>query len=122
MDTQSIITSKAGVQKIGMRVSEELPKVKDTNVNFRDRLNDILLTEKHNLINYQTAINEIINDDLRNVFIDGRNKVQDLHTRIFSELFNLGEYQADVAATPQIKDTFDVFSDYKTQLPYQQLS
>ncbi|MFZ5987031.1 MAG: spore coat protein [Bacillota bacterium] len=120
MDTQSIVTTKIGVQKIGKQVSGELPKVKDPNINLRDRLNDILLDQKHILVNYQIAINEIINDDLRNLLIDNRNKIQGAHTGFFNEMFNLGEYQADVATTPQIQDTFDVFNNYKTQLPYKQ--
>lgn len=117
MDTQSIVTSKIGVQKIGKQVSDELPKVKDANVNLRDRINDILLTEKHNLVNYQIAINEMINDDLRKLLIDNRNKIQGAHTIFFEELFNLGEYQADVATNPQVRDAFDVFDSYRTQLP-----
>jgi hypothetical protein len=120
MDTQSTVTSKTGVQKIGKTVSNELPKVKDANINTRDRLNDILLTEKHNLTSYQIAINEIINDDLRKVIINNRNSLQDGHTRFFNELFNLGEYQADAAIPAQIKDTFDVFSNYKSQFPFKQ--
>ncbi len=117
MDTQSTITSKAGVQKIGKKVSGVLPQVKDESFNLRDRLNDVLLTEKHNLVNYQVAIDEIINDDLRNLLIDNRSRVQNTHTTLFNELFNLGEYQADTATPPQIRDAYDVFSGYKTQLP-----
>lgn len=120
MDTQSLVTSKVGVQKIGKKVSNELPKEKDANINLRDKLNDILMVEKHNLVSYQIAINEIINDDLRTLLIENRNKIQAMHTGFFNELFDLGEYQADVATTPQIKDTFDVFSGYKTQLPFKQ--
>jgi Coat F domain. len=120
MDTQLTVTSKKGVQKIGKTVSEQLPKVKDVNLNVRDKLNDILFFEKHNLVNYQIATNEIINDDLRNLLIDNHNRVQNAHTAFFNELFNLGEYQADVATNPQISDIFDVFSGYKTQLPFNQ--
>lgn len=120
MDTQLTVTSKIGVQKIGKTVSDELPKVKDANFNLRDRLNDILLTEKHNLVNYQIGINEIINDDLRSVLMNNRNNIQSAHTRFFEELFNLGEYQADVATNPQIRDIIDVFNGYRTQLPVQQ--
>lgn len=120
MDTQSTVTSKAGVLKIGKQVSNELPKVKDANINLRDRLNDILFTEKHNLVSYQVAINEIINDDLRKIITDNRNSIQDAHSRIFNEMFNLGEYQADIATNAQIADTYDVFSNYKTQFPFKQ--
>ena len=120
MDTRTTITSKAGVQKIGKTVSAEFPKVKDPSINVRDKLNDVLLIEKHNLVSYQIAINEIINDDLLNLLINNRNKLQGIHTIAFNDLFNLGEYQADIATAPQIADTFDVFNGYQTQLPSQQ--
>ncbi len=118
MDTQSIVTSKTGVQKIGRTVSDAFPIVKDANVNLRDRLNDILTTEKHSLINYQYAINEMLNDDLRNLLIDNRNKTQGAQIGLANQLFDLGEYQADVADRPKIQDAFEVFSNYKAQLPY----
>ena len=120
MDTQLTITTKTGVQKIGKQVSGELPKVKDPNINLRDRLNDSLLDEKHILVNYQIAINEAINDDLRNLLIDNRSKIQGAHTGFFNEMFNLGKYQADVATSAQINDMLDIFNGYKTQLPYKQ--
>ena len=120
MDTQSTVTTRTGVQKIGRPVSNELPMVKDQNVNVRDRLNDILSTEKHNLLNYQIAVNEMIDDDLRKVLFDNRNRIQDMQVRYFNELFNLGEYQADVASTEQITDTVQVFTNYRGQLPFQQ--
>lgn len=118
MDTNLTVTSKTGAQKIGVPVSSELPKVKDPTINVRDRLNDVLLTEKHNLISYQIGINEVVNDDLRNVVISNRNKIQDMHTRFFNEMFNLGEYQVDIATNIQISDSVQVFNNYKVQLPY----
>jgi hypothetical protein len=120
MDTQLIVTSKMGVQKIGKTVSPELPKVKDININIRDKMNDILFYEKHNLVSYQIAINEVINDDLRTLLINNRNNIQSAHINFFNELFNLGEYQADIATKPQISDINDIFSGYKTQLPLSQ--
>jgi hypothetical protein len=35
MDTQFVVTTKAGLQKIGRQVSDELPKVKDATINLR---------------------------------------------------------------------------------------
>lgn len=119
MDTNKTITSKLGVQKVGNKVTDELPKVKDPSINFRDTLNDALSAEKHILVNYQIAINEIINDDLRGLLVKNRNDLQSIHTRIFDEMFNIGEYQADIATSPQINDVLDVFNGYKTQLPSQ---
>jgi hypothetical protein len=118
MDTQSTVTGKTGVIKIGKKVSNELPKTKDPSINIRDILNECLASEKHSLVNYQIGINEIINDDLRDILIGNRNNLQTIHTNLFSELFNLGEYQADMAMMPQIQDTADIFNNYTVQLPF----
>jgi len=118
MDTQNVVTTKSGVQKIGKPVSNELPKVKDPNMNLRDRLNDLLLDEKQMLLNYQIAINEMINDDLRDLLKNNRDIIQGAHVGFYNDLFNLGEYQSDVATIPQISDTLDIFNNYKTQLPF----
>lgn len=117
MDTQSTVTSKTGVQKIGVKVTNELPKVKDQSINVRDKINDVLSTEKHNLVNYQIAVNEMINDDLRGVLVQNRNNLQCVHTTLFNEMFSMGEYQADAATVQQVSDIYDVFSNYKTQMP-----
>lgn len=117
MDTGQIVTTKTGIMKIGKPVSNQLPKVKDASFNVRDRLNDVLLNEKHNLASYQTAINEVINDDLRMVLQRNCDRTQGLQIAFFNEMFNLGEYQADVAQPLLINDTVDVFTNYKGQLP-----
>lgn len=120
MNMQSTIVSKTGVQKIGKPVSSEFPKAKDANVNVRDRFNDVLNDAKNMLVNYQTAINEMIDNETRQLLISNRNNLQGLHDRFFTELFNLGEYQADMATVAQVADIVDVFNDYKTQLPFKQ--
>lgn len=122
MNTQSIITSKNGVQQIGISkavANPKLPQTKDPTINVRDRINDVLLTEKHNLVSYQIGLNEIIDDDLRNVITSNRNNLQGLQVKFFNELFNMGEYKADVASSSQIADTAETFSNYKVQLPNQ---
>lgn len=118
MDTQNVVTTKGGVQKIGKQVSDELPKVKDATINLRDRLNDMLLDEKQLLNNYQTAINEMINDDLRDLLVGNRNSIQGAQISFYNDMFNLGEYQSDIATPQQISDTLNVFNNYKTQLPF----
>ncbi|SNS40165.1 Coat F domain-containing protein [Anaerovirgula multivorans] len=120
MNTEQTITSKAGVQKIGKTVSNELPQVKDPSINIRDKLNDILLMEKHNLVSYQIGINEMINDDLRQIVINNRDQLQQIHTRYFNEMFNLGEYQANVAVNAEVADLVEIFTGYQTQFPLQQ--
>lgn len=120
MDTQSSVMSKSGVQKIGKPVSPEFPKEKDANVNVRDRFNDVLADAKHVLVNYQIAINEMIDNDARQLLMGNRDNLQALHDGFFTELFNLGEYQADMATNAQIADVADVFNGYKTQFPFKQ--
>lgn len=120
MDFQSTVTSKTGVQKLGKQVSGQLPQVKDPNMNYRDRLNDMLLSEKYSLVGYQQCINEVIDPQLRQLVINNRNKLQDLQITLFTELFNLGEYQANIATPAEVADVDDVFSGYTTQLPIQQ--
>lgn len=115
--TEQTVTSKAGVQKIGKQVSNKLPKVKDASINMRDRLNDALTCEKHMLIGYQTGLNEVICPRLRQVVTENRANLQGLQVRLFSELFELGEYQANIATPQEIADTLDVFAGYKSQLP-----
>lgn len=92
MNNQSVITSKNEVQQIGINkayTSPQLPQNKDATINVRDRANDILETEKHNLVSYQIGINEIIDDDLRNVVINNRNNIQGLQVKLFICLSNL---------------------------------
>lgn len=120
IDTQSVITSKAGVQKIGKQVSPELPKVKDASINIRDRLDDILNDEKHNLVRYQIAVDEAIEPGLYKMLNDNKSRIQGAQRRFFEQLFELGEYQADVATKPQIADAVDMFLNYKSQFPYKQ--
>ncbi|SCY81501.1 spore coat protein [Alkaliphilus peptidifermentans] len=120
MNTEQTVTSKTGVLKIGKSVSDKLPQVKDPSINIRDRLNDVLLLEKHSLVSYQIGINEIINDDLRQLVIKNRDNIQQLHTQCFNELFNLGEYQANAATKSEIADLVEIFKGYQVQLPLQQ--
>jgi hypothetical protein len=120
MNTQTTINSYNGVKQIGVStsVTNVLPKVKDATINIRDRVNDVLMTEKHNLVGYQVSINETIDDSLRNIMINNRNNLEAIHNKMFNELFNMGEYTADIASSQQIADTVQIFNNYKVQMPF----
>ena len=120
IDNNSIVTSPFGVQKIGKGKSPVLPKEKDPSFNLRDRLNDTLLTEKYVIEGYTTGSKEILDEQLYNVLIQNLNNLKQIQRYLFEEIFNLGEYQADIATPQQISDTLDVFTKYKIQLPYSQ--
>lgn len=118
MDTQSIITTKTGAVKIGKEVTAQLPKQKDATVNDRDRLNDILLHEKHMLTGYNTGINEVLDPTLLNLLQENRQQLQQVHQQMLEALFDMGEYTADIALPNQVADAYDIFNGYKTQFPY----
>lgn len=120
IDNNSIVTSPLGVQKIGKGKSPVLPKEKDPSFNLRDRLNDTLLSEKYVIEGYTTGSKEILDEQLYNTVIKNLNNLKQVQRYLFEELFNLGEYQADIATPQQISDTLEVFTKYKAHLPYPQ--
>ncbi|KUO59458.1 MAG: hypothetical protein APF84_19320 [Gracilibacter sp. BRH_c7a] len=120
IDTSSTVTSPFGVQKVGKGKSPVLPEEKDPSFNVRDRLNDVLLSEKHIIESYTTGSKEVLCQQLYNVVTENLSNLKLAQRHLFEELFNLGEYQADIAAQPQIDDALDMFTKYKVQLPYPQ--
>jgi hypothetical protein len=120
MDNRSTVTSKFGVQKIGKGKSPVLPKVKDTSINVRDRLNDVLDDEKRIIGAYITGLNEIIDQQLFDLIKKNIENCRLLQRKMFEQMFDLGEYQADTATPQQIEDALDMFNNYKVQLPYTQ--
>ena len=114
---QSTVTAKSGIQKLGNKVSDKFPQQKDPSINVRDRLNDALQMDKYILVGYQYGLNETIDPQLRQLLLKNRDRVQDAQIRLFTELFNVGEYQAIIASPGEVTDAYDVFSGYTTQLP-----
>ena len=118
IDTSSIVTSPMGVQKIGKGKSPVLPEEKDPSFNLRDRLNDTLLSEKHIIGSYTTSSKELLCQQLYSIATENLSNIKLAQRHLFEELFNLGEYQADLASQPQVDDALDMFTKYKVQLPY----
>ncbi|HBQ65075.1 MAG TPA: hypothetical protein DD727_09210 [Clostridiales bacterium] len=119
MDTQSTVTSRTGVQKIGKQPTENM-KMNGPEITPKDMLYDSLTANKQGLITYQTAINETISEDLKNLMLVNRDRIQWAQSAFFNELFNMGEYQAETATPPQVADAYEIFNGYRSQLPYQQ--
>lgn len=120
IDVSSTVTSAFGVQKIGKGKSPVLPDQKDSSFNLRDRLNDTLLSEKHIIESYTTGAKEVLCQQLYTIVTENLSNLKSAQRNLFEELFNLGEYQADIAAKPQLDDALDMFTKYKVQLPYPQ--
>jgi hypothetical protein len=120
MDNNSTVTSAFGVQKIGKGRSPLLPKEKDPSFNLRDRLNDILASEKYIMDGYRIGSNELIDEQLYNLVMSNLDQIKTCHRNMLTQIFDLGEYQADMATPAQITDAYDMFNKYKVQLPYPQ--
>ncbi|NLI91190.1 MAG: spore coat protein [Peptococcaceae bacterium] len=120
IDNTSTVTSPFGVQKIGKGKSPVLPKEKDSSYNLRDRLNDTLSSEKYIIESYTTGSKEILCEKLYTLVNNNLNSIKQLHRHLFEEIFNLGEYQADLATQQQVDDALDMFTKYQAQFPYSQ--
>ena len=120
IDVSSTVTSPFGVQKVGKGKSPVLPDEKDPSFNLRDRLNDTLLSEKHIIESYTTGAKEVLCQQLYTIVNENLSNLKSAQRHLFEELFNLGEYQADIAAQAQLDDALDMFTKYKVQLPYPQ--
>jgi hypothetical protein len=90
MDTQSTIVTKSGVQKIGKQATTQAKAANTPDVSFKDFMFDSLEGNKHGLALYQTAINEVMNEDLKNIFLESRDRVQWAQAAFTYELFNMG--------------------------------
>lgn len=84
----------------------------------RDFINDILTTEKHMTGSYSTALNEASHEslykDLNQIF----NETQDCQRQLFNVMFKKGWYSFDAADQQQLNQSYQQFSGYSNQFPY----
>ncbi|MDB5052569.1 MAG: hypothetical protein JWM44_619 [Bacilli bacterium] len=93
------------------------PKVKGPGMNDRDRINDILATEKSMSNGYNIGLNEMQNPKLRKTI---RDVLHDTHTsqeRLFDQMFQNGWYKMKVADTQEVEAAYKQFNNYHTQFP-----
>lgn len=86
----------------------------EAGLGLKDKLKDMMATEKQLLNHYQHAVNEVVSDDMRNLFLDNRNAVQGAHTGFYYDLFKLGACHADIATPRQISDAIKEFYQAET--------
>jgi spore coat protein CotF len=93
------------------------PQVKGPEMNDRDRINDILATEKHLTNGYCVGLNEMQNPKLRKVIQDVLKNTQDAQAQIFDQMFQKGWYKMKVADKQEVEATKTQFTNYSTQFP-----
>lgn len=92
---------------------------KDPNVNDRDRMQDLLSTEKYLTNSYDTAMNEASHEALFQVFKQNHSKCQDLERQVYTTMFTKGWYRLPVADAQSVADAFNKSRELQSQLPFQ---
>jgi spore coat protein CotF len=95
-----------------------LPQVKDANVNDRDRMQDLLATEKYMTQGYNISMNEAGHDALFQVLKQNHDDCQQLQRQIFNGMFKKGWYKLPVADAQSVAHTYNQFKQYQTQFPF----
>lgn len=94
------------------------PQVKGPEMNDRDRINDILATEKYLTQAFNTAVNEASNQQLYQMKLQILNELHDAQRQLFQLMHQKGWYKLEAANTNQIAQKAQQFANYQTQFPY----
>ncbi|GGK19580.1 hypothetical protein GCM10010965_10770 [Caldalkalibacillus thermarum] len=92
---------------------------KGPQMNDRDRMNDCLATEKYLCQSINTATWEASHDQLHQDLKTILNQTQECHRNLYNLMFKKGWYKLQAADQMQIDNTYQQFSNYTAQLPYQ---
>ena len=84
--------------------------------NEEDILNDILMTFKHLVTNYATALNEASNSVIYDKYFSQFEKISMLQAEIFEVLFQNGWYTLEKAEDKKITQKYDEYNQKKEQL------
>lgn len=97
-----------------------LPQVKGPQMNDRDRINDVLATEKQMILTNSIAAWEASHDQLHQDILQIVQETHACHRDIYNTMFQLGWYRLEAAEQQQLNQTYQTFSNYSTQFPYGQ--
>jgi spore coat protein CotF len=97
-----------------------LPQVKGPQMNDRDRLNDVLATEKYMTTGYNVSLNEFshreIYDTVRQILVE----THDMQRAVWEQMFNYGWYKLPQEEMTTVALAYQQFNNYKGQFPYSQ--
>ncbi|WP_017726348.1 spore coat protein [Halalkalibacterium ligniniphilum] len=84
----------------------------------RDFLNDQLSTEKYMTTSYHYALNEASHQSLYQDLATICQEAQDCQRQLYNLMFKKGWYSLEAAPAQQLQQTYQQFSGYTNQLPY----
>jgi hypothetical protein len=96
----------------------QLPRVKGPELNDRDRLNDVLATEKYLTAGYNVSLNEFSHREIYDTVKQILNETHDAHRVCFEQMFNLGWYKLPQQPLDTVALTYNQFQNYQGQFPY----
>ncbi len=86
-------------------------------MNDRDRVNDVLATEKYLTYGYNAAINEFshreLYDTVKQIFIE----THDAQRAVFEQMFNSGWYKLPQEEMTTVALAYEQFNNYLGQFP-----
>lgn len=95
----------------------ETPQMSD-----RDFINDQLTTEKYMTASYSTALNEASHENLYQDINQIFNESQNCQRQLFNLMFKKGWYSFDAADQQQLTQSYQQFSGYSNQFPYNNIT
>ncbi len=90
----------------------QVPKTPE--MNDRDRINDMLATEKYMTDGYDKALNEASHAALYDDILSIYTETQNCQRELFNLMFQKGWYKMDAATGQQLQQSYQQFSNYKT--------
>ncbi|WP_236838725.1 spore coat protein [Caldalkalibacillus salinus] len=95
-----------------------LPKVKGPEMNDRDRVNDVLATEKYLITVANIAAWESSHSELHQDAVSICQELQECHRDLFNLMFKKGWYKLEAEEQQKLDQAYKQFSNYSTQFPY----
>ncbi len=92
---------------------------KTPQMNDRDFLNDMLATEKYMTQGYSIFLNEASHDALYQELSAIFHETQNCQRELYEVMFRKGWYGFEAAETQKLNQSYQQFSGYRNQLPYQ---
>ncbi|MDD3821899.1 MAG: spore coat protein [Bacilli bacterium] len=93
---------------------EEVPSTME--MNAKDILNDILMSEKNITNNYSVALNEMSNEALYQPLLEIFTETQNTQRDLFDLLFKKGWYPLEKADQNKIAQKYNEYSNMKQEL------
>jgi spore coat protein CotF len=95
------------------------PQVKGSEMNDRDRLNDVLATEKYLTDSFNISAREASHSYLHQDIMTILNETHQCQYEMFELMFKQGHYKLEAEQQQKLDQAYQQFNNYSSQFPYQ---